>query len=626
MMLRPPVLICLSIVVLLFGVVNLNAQELYPFEKSEFAVIDDIVVRGNEHIKDGKITKQLTLSENRWYNFIDKKERITERVIQYQQGLVDSLYHVNGFLDASSRIWTEDADEPGHVVLMVEITEGEQTFIGNVRMEGGVGKTRKQARELLKGLKKGHPYNHMEVKETAYRIRSHYANNGYAYCEVEPLVDISPDRKTANIVIKVSPGKQTYFGEITLEGLTYTRPEVVRRELQFKTGDLYDEGKILESHRYLYSSELFNYVSVNPQYHPETQSPPDIHISLKERKPNYFSLGTGAGQSQQRDLILNASLEYRNRNLFGTGRKFGLGVISSFEVITRQSNFSNEFITSYTEPWLFLVRMPFEIKLSYAPNTKSATQDYVFDRYSLSFSITRELARDIELKFTEDFQSINIQNIPSEQEAAFREEKEIKLRRKFISSLRADKRDNILVPTKGYLTQITVEYVGGVQGGDIDFVKLGGSWNRYQVFMRSNVFASRLQFNWLREFGDTRVIPIEDRFFMGGASTMRGYKENDLGPKNPETGNPSGGKLSILGNFEIRRPLYWRFGGTVFTDIGNLWEKPEDFNTGDLKLTAGAGIQFFTPIGPIRFDYAFRVIRNGDDPGGQYHISILYIF
>ena len=113
---------------------------------------------------------------------------------------------------------------------------------------------------------------------------------------------------------------------------------------------------------------------------------------------------------------------------------------------------------------------------------------------------------------------------------------------------------------------------------------------------------------------------------MGGASTVRGYRENDLGPKSEETGNPMGGKFSLLANFEIRSSLFWRFGGTIFSDVGNLWEEPEEFRIEELRLTAGVGLQFFTPIGPLRTDYAFRLIRAGDEPGGQYHISILYIF
>ncbi|MCP4633170.1 MAG: BamA/TamA family outer membrane protein [candidate division Zixibacteria bacterium] len=599
------------------------AQRTGYVSGSYFVVIDDIIVKGNHFIKSGKIADQLTLRKNHWYNLISKKERITDRVIQYQQGLVDSLYHVNGFLDAYSQITTKNQKEPNHVILHVDIFEGEQTRFGEISIQGSNIELRNRTWDRIKKLKAGQKYNHMLVSEAAYRVRQLYTQNGYAYCDVRASTTLSMDRRIADIIITIDPGKLTYFGNITVKGVDYNRLTVAERELSFRSGDKFNENKILDSHRHLYSSGLFSYVSIAPRYNRETMVPPDIDISLKERNPNYINLRTGAGQDQQRDLTLDASIEYGNRSLFGTGRKARFRVKSSFAVI---NNFMNEFLVSFTEPWFFFIRMPLEIELTYAPSTQSATQDYKFDRFSSSFTLSREISKDTDLKFTENFESIKIHNIAPEQAVAFREEREIQLRRKFISLFRTDKRDNILVPTKGYLTQLSLEYIGGIQGGDINLVKIKVSYNHYKVFKASNVIAGRLQMNWLKEFGSTEVVPIEDLYFMGGASTIRGYSENDLGPKSTETGNPSGGKFSLLANFELRRSLFWRFGSSVFVDIGNLWKQPEAFQLEDLRLTAGAGIQFFTPIGPIRFDYAFRIIRIDDRPGSRYHLSTLYIF
>ncbi|MBD3168811.1 MAG: BamA/TamA family outer membrane protein [candidate division Zixibacteria bacterium] len=623
---------CLLLAFLLLLPSIAHPQELHSKTRG-FVIIDDIKVNGNKALSSGTIKSQLTVSQNRWYNIIHKKERLTDRVIEYQKSLVDSLYHVNGFLDASSEIKINSADKENHVQVEVNVVEGPRTFLKSVNFRGGVEDLNDKTADIVRNLRTGSPYNHMLVSEIAYRIRSLYTKNGYAYCRVRPVAEFSDDATEVSITINIEAGDLTTFGEINIEGLDFTEPEVVRREIQFKKGDIYNEESMYESHRFLYNSGLFNYVSMNPVYYPEKQEPPDINISLKERKPNYLNLRTGAGQDRQRDLTLNASAEYGNRNMFGTGRKIGLGVISSFQVITRQANFKNQFIFSYTEPWIFFTRMPLEIKLTYEPNTLSATQDYQYDRYSAAFTLTRELSPETEFKFTEDFESINIHDLQGDQEEIFRAEQEIRLRRKFISSFRTDKRDNILMPTRGYFTQISFEYIGGIQGGDIDLVKLHFSWNRYQVFKKSNVFAGRLQLDWLKEFGETEIVPIEDRFFLGGASTIRGYRENQLGPKFESAdsiqsliGNPKGGKLAILGNFELRRSLFWRFGGSTFIDVGNLWEDPEEFKLEDFRVTAGLGLQFFTPIGPIRADYGIRVIRAGDESGGAYHFSILYIF
>ncbi len=607
-----------------------------PISQTE-AIIKRIDIEGNSYFNTSRIKSELTLREPHWYTIIKKKERLTNRVLEYQKGLIDSLYHINGFLSVNTSISVKRLSNPKYAEIKIAINEGTQTIIRKVEFSGGVSKLKDQTAEKIKLIKVGKPYNHMSIAEITYEIRNLYQKYGYAYCKVNTSVEVSPDKRSADILVRIIPGVKTTFGLISIKGLKYTQNYIASRELLFKTGDIYNNEKILDSHRRLYSSGLFSFVSISPHYYPKTQAPPDITVRLHERKPNYFTIKTGAGQDEQRDFTLDASALYGNRNLFGSGRKFGVSAVSSFEILGKGNklfNFKNEFSVSYTEPWIMFTRMPLEVQFTYAPNTQSATQDYVYDDYSVAFALSKELSRYSELRLTENFESINIRNIPTDQQEAFRESKQIKLRRKFIADLKKDRRNNLLVPTNGYLTQFHFEYVGGIQGGDVNFVKFGISWSRYQLFKRENVFASRLQINWLREFGSTKIVPIEDRFFMGGASSIRGYRENRLGPKftsdNPDSlalkGYPQGGKFSLLANIEIRRSLFWRFGGTIFTDIGNLWEKPEDFRVEDLRLTAGVGIQFFTPIGPIRADYATRIIRADDPPGGQYHFGILYIF
>ncbi|MBD3234644.1 MAG: outer membrane protein assembly factor BamA [candidate division Zixibacteria bacterium] len=614
-----------------------DAQERRPIVQSDKVIIDEINVSGNSYFDKDRIKSQLTVSEDKWYAIIKRKTLLTDRVIQYQESLVDSLYHVNGFLDAESDISVLKRTQSNWIDLHVDIFEGVQTRINSVRFSGGLDELRKQTKNRLEKLKTGEPYNHMQIAEIAYDVEEIYNNNGYPYCQVKTIAEISADRERADISMNITPGELSTIGDISITGLNLTKGPVVRRELLFDSGDIYNREKVLDSQRRLYSSGLFSYVSINTEKYPETQNPPDIKIKLSERKPNFVNLRSGAGQDEQRDLTLDAFVEYGNRNLFGTGRKFSLLASSSFGMNSSRTqilNFRNRFAASYVEPWLFLVRMPLEVQFSYEPSTQSATQDYVYTKYSTKFALTRELDRHTELILTEDFESIDIHDIPADLQEAFRERQGIRLSRRFTVNLQKDNRDNILIPTTGYLTQMSAQYAGGIQGGDVHFIKISANWNRYQILKGSNVFASRLQINWMRQLDDTEEIPLEDLFFMGGARSIRGYRENSLGPKFSEDdsdssslwGTPKGGRFALMANLEIRRPLFWRFGGTFFTDIGNLWDEPEDFGIEALRLTAGAGLQFFTPIGPVRFDYAFRIIRAGDDPGSRYHISILYAF
>lgn len=121
------------------------------------------------------------------------------------------------------------------------------------------------------------------------------------------------------------------------------------------------------------------------------------------------------------------------------------------------------------------------------------------------------------------------------------------------------------------------------------------------------------------------MVPSFDRFYMGGASTMRGFKENSMGPTDMG-GGPRGGKVMVVGNIEYRRALFWKFGCTIFVDAGNLWEKPKHVNGRDFKVSSGVGIQFFTPVGPLRLDYGRQLPIKESPETGRFHLSILYAF
>jgi outer membrane protein assembly factor BamA len=174
--------------------------------------------------------------------------------------------------------------------------------------------------------------------------------------------------------------------------------------------------------------------------------------------------------------------------------------------------------------------------------------------------------------------------------------------------------------------------VGHYLGGDFNFMKGEFSWSRYKILFGENILASRFKIGVLEELGDNGNSAIDDRFKLGGAKTVRGYAENDLGPKWTTeeaptlAGLPKGGKLLLLTNIELRRSLFWRLGGTVFMDAGNVFYDIKNFKFNNLQATSGLGLQFFTPIGPIRFDYAFKLKEKLDLGDYAYHLTLLYAF
>jgi len=134
-----------------------------------------------------------------------------------------------------------------------------------------------------------------------------------------------------------------------------------------------------------------------------------------------------------------------------------------------------------------------------------------------------------------------------------------------------------------------------------------------------------LKIGYVQKLFKDKYVPTFDRFYAGGAYTIRGYSENTLGPKDVE-GKNTGGGLMLIANSEIRKALLWKFGYTFFLDAGNVWAEPKNFKVSDIRLTGGIGLQFFTPIGPIRLDYARRILRDDEPAEGMWHLAILYAF
>jgi len=207
-----------------------------------------------------------------------------------------------------------------------------------------------------------------------------------------------------------------------------------------------------------------------------------------------------------------------------------------------------------------------------------------------------------------------------------------------------DTRKNFFNPLDGSFTDLSASFsysVGKLENGAPDsktYLTLTSTWKRFQPlkwnpFKRGNpiVFSSRLRAGSIFEFGETKSIPISDLFFAGGATSVRGYQEQLLGPatldENGFKDKAKGGKLLLIGNLELRVPLFWLFVGEVFFDAGNVWEELEDFNPIEVKFGSGFGLVILTPVGPIRFDYGVKLNKDKSDlTASAFHFGLYFAF
>jgi outer membrane protein insertion porin family len=595
-------------------------------------IIEKIAVEGNSYFTDGKIKDQMTLKGNRWYNLF-KKRRFTPKKAEMDQASIDSLYHVNGFLDAQCEI-TAEKNKEHTCVVKVSITEGGQRKLGDVILKGGLPELEEKTKKEIKLLTRGEPLNWTKLYEAAFNIKTIYANFGYPYADVQIQASAAEDSSLTDVAFNVNADKKVFFGKVTYEGMKITNENVARRELTIKEGEVYSREKIMDSQQRVYSTGLFSYITLKAKEVETKPDQPDFVLKVIEKKPNYVGVRGELAQNQpqsinqQEYLTVDFTGEWGNRNLAGTSRKIGVSSFYSFQLVPKIDRLSNRFTLTYVEPWFLRTRTLLDLDLYYEPGVKSAIQKYRIESYGGNVNFSREYKKYTKAWLTLSYQQVHIYSIPLEELETYKREKGINVRRKIILSGEKDTRSNIFIPLAGSFTQIYTEYVGGFMGGDNNFFKSVFSWSRHNLLGRRkilNVLATRIKFAYAEELTRKDYVPTFDRFYMGGASTMRGFEENSMGPVD-EKGTPTGGKVMILGNVEYRRALFWKFGYTIFVDAGNLWEKMKYINMKDFKLSSGLGIQFFTPVGPLRLDYGRQIPIKESPKTGRFHLSILYAF
>jgi len=608
------------------------------YDPAKGGIIDKIEVKGNNFFSVGKIKDQMTLKENRWFN-VFKKRRFSSKKAELDQSAINSLYQANGFLEAECKIETVEKEKK-RVVVTVSIKEGVQTKLSKISLMGGLAEFEGKVRKEMKILKRGDPFNRVKLNEVAFSIKTVYANNGYPYADIQTLVTMSEDRSQAEVSFKISEDKKVFFGEVSYKGLKRTKEKVARRELTLKKGEVYSRAKIIDSEQRVYSTGLFNYITLeakNPQEKPQN---PDFILRVVERKSNHIGIKAELAQNpqtpdQQEYLSIDFTGAWGNRNLGGTSRKIGLSAYYSYTIFREDDGkkrylekLSNRFTLGYIEPWFLGTRTLLNLDLYYEPGVKSFVQPYRIESFGGNINFSREYKRYTKIWLTHSYQQVNIYDIAPDTLETYKEEQGINVRRKIILSGEKDTRDNIFIPLKGSFTRVHTEFAGGFLGGDNNFFKLIFSWSRYNRLSKRNilnVLATRLKFGYIQGLSRKDYVPTFDRFYMGGASTIRGYEENSMGPKD-ESGVPTGGKIMVLGNLEYRRALFWKFGCAIFIDAGNIWFKTKHVNVNYIKLTSGMGIQFFTPVGPLRLDYGRQLPIKESPNTGRFHLSILYAF
>ncbi len=568
--------------------------------------VKKISIKGNTLFTTKEIKKRMVLRESGWFLSRPFREDFLDQDIDY----LHDRYLDTGYLSASVRKNIIRSSDKNTVEIVIEITEGPQTRMGGISFDGN--KTFSSLKLLsLMSLKQGAPFNERLVDEDRYRILSAYTNKGYLYARVD--AERNAHDNTVDIRFRITEDLPVSIGRIILRGNERTRDEVIMRELLVKPGDFYDYGAILSSQQRIYRFGYFRVAKFDPVHPGEKEYIKDMLFTVEERSAGAVELGMGYGDLDR----LRGFVEVSHRNLWGSALYSSL----RFE----ESSILKRAIFNFQEPW-FLGRKlenTFSLVWSDSERLNSDTREIYYQTRETvaSFGVQKSYEK-LKTSLTYQFENVVNYNVKPEAQLTPDDSGRV-LVSSIIPALVWDLRDDVFNPRNGALYGIILKEALRELWSQADFSKLTIQGNWFLPLDTSVVaLSARAGMAW--PFRNTPEVPLHERFYVGGNTTVRGFRQDAIGPSvvGPDGQPiPTGGSSMAVLNVELRVNPGEGFGFVLFCDAGNVWPG-QDINLEDLRASYGAGIRYGTPIGPLRIDYGQKMHRLSGESPGELHFNI----
>jgi len=579
----------------------------YEIVEGKKSQIQKITFLGNSAFSDRKLKGLMGTSEKGLLSWFTEAGDLNQENLSQDAAKLTAFYHNNGYVQARVGEPQVKFEEDG-IVITIRIDEGSQFKVGEVTMAGDLIIPQEQLLERLKITEEEY-YNRDTLRIDVITLTDIYADEGYAYVDISPRIDQDTENLVVNIIFDIDKGKQVYFEEITISGNTKTRDKVIRRQLQVYEQELYGGQRLKRSVRNLYRLNFFEDIKINT-IKGSADDKMRLHVDVTEKSTGAFSFGAGYGNVE--NLFLTGSVA--ERNLFGRSQTL------SFKA--QLGSKTTRYTISFTEPWLF------DIPLS--AGAEVYNWNYSFSDYDKD-SIGAKLRFGYPLiDYTRGYLSYNydiadIKNVDEDASDEIKRDAGENIKSSIIALIRYDSKDQLFHPTEGSAHEVEVEFAG--LGGNVGFTKYIAETSWYYPLVWQLIGVLHAKAGYIRKLKD-KILPDYEKFYMVGIDSLRGFERDDLSPRD-ENGAEVGGNKFVQFNAEIRFPLVKEAGvyGVTFFDTGNIKKEGDKLELNDLRESAGLGIRWQSPMGPIRLEYGWILDQKPTDHGsGNWEFSMATSF
>jgi len=598
-----------------------RSSVLFEIKESPKVKVIDVYFEGANAFSQKKLRKVLKTRRHWMFSWLTGTGVLKKDVIEEDKERLAEFYRSEGYIDFDLRDVRYLYETPRKLIAYLVIYEGRQYRVGAIDFKGFTLFTTNEVSKRLK-MNVGAIFTPKGFAQNFQAIEDLYGSKGYIDVQYGRTLRVikKPNTQTGTIDLtyEVQEGNKSYLEKVEIRGNTKTKDRVIRRELAVAPGEVFDMTRVKLSQRRLEGLNYFERVDTEAE--PDPNLPPDrknLVVSVAEKPTGNFAIG--AGYSSLDNLVGFIEITQGNFDLFNPPKFMGGG--QKLRLRAQVGARVQDYQLTVIEPWLFGKKLEFSTDL-YHRELRYVSINGLYDerRTGARFGVVKALGSDF-LKggVSYTIENVGIINVDSNAPPSIQAEEGDRLVSKVGLSLSYDTRDSYLNPTRGTLNQMRVEVAGGPFGAETDFYKLelGSAWF-IPGFFTNHVFEIRGRGGFVDSYSDSSRVPLFDRFFLGGITSLRGYRYREVGPREATFDNdtePVGGNTYWYATAEYRIPIIKQLKFAVFYDIGMVYPNAFDFSrhgnngfgTQPYNDNWGVGILLDLPIGPLRLDYGIPI-------------------
>jgi len=586
------------------GIMILLVTEGRPF------VVGQIRYAGEVSVSEEELNNYLLRPTHEKLGNTSENPPFVQADIESGTGLAQRYLQAQGYLDAEvSEPEFDIRHDAGEVDIQLKVTQGIRYLVGSITIGGGLPKNAEEEKRIIDGLKE-QPFSEVKVEEVRTSVAELYQQEGHFAAQIMVQADRARQRKgRVPVSITVVPGPVFKVTDINVsQDFSKGAKRLINSSYKRAVGEIYAPTFLEQLHRRLLDTEVFSRLDITPQQVGDNE----IRLDLSGEEAKRITLSAYAGYETFLGPV--AGLEARHVNVFdwgdavrikaeGTGRGVNGGVLWLDPAIFNSAYTLEAEVAAQTFTIFDYQRQSLSLRTTLGRQWNKHFSSTVFAEYSIN-TVETDKPDDLPILGLLDYKVFNVG-----------------------SSLLIDFRDSPVLPTRGWMSSLTITSGLDTLGGEVSYLKTDLLFSVYQPLTRKLRVAAHARTTAIESDDGVEVLPIDLRLFNGGANSVRSFPEREMGGKS-SSGTPIGGTLSQVFSVEFSYEMASNLELAVFADAGSLSREHDNiFNTGDeFSYAVGLGVRYKLPIGPLRVDYGYNPDRQEGDPMGALHITFGFPF